>query len=101
MGRMAKMDRKAGMPAGRMAAPMRSEGVSDQELALLRRRQPTAIVSQQVTVEGDRFVCVDLPGRQLSCHITALDGCFVVFSETGQVLAQGVRFSTVLERAGL
>ena len=100
MGRMAKMD-MAGGPAGRMAAPMRSEGVSDQQLALLQRRQPTAIVSQQVTVEGDRFVCVELPGRRLSCHITALDGRFVVFSESGQILAEGSHFSAVLERAGL
>ena len=98
---MTKFEKRADMLARHMAAPMRSEGIADQQLSVLRRRQPNAIVSQQVTVEGDRFVKVELPGTQLTCHITALDGRFVIFSESGQVLAQGVCFATVLEQAGL
>jgi hypothetical protein len=84
------------------AASVRSQGLTHEQLAALRHRQPTATIGEHATDEGDRFVSVARPDRRQSYHITALDGHFVVFhGEGGEVLAQGSCFLTVIERAGL
>ena len=85
-----------------MGAPMRSEGLTAQQMAELRRRQPNALIKEQVTADGDQFVSVAFFDGRPPHHVTALAGHYVVFNgEEGEVMAQGTDFSGVLEEAGL